>query len=161
MSQAVNLGINHRLLLYVGVGMGDVRLGLIIVIVGDKIMDSIFWKKLSVFLGQLRRERLVVRQDEWGLIEMGNTVCRRKRLAAPRHAEQGLMTHARVEALIQGSYRLGLIPRRLERVMKPEVGHDNSRVRSLHDIHRIVHRGWLGGNPRQARGRSEGCASSR
>jgi hypothetical protein len=86
-------------------------------------MHGIVWEELSVFLGQLRSQSLVMCQDKRGLIEVRDDVRRREGLAAARHPEQGLVTHAFIQPFIQGPYRLGLVACRLEWVMQLEITH--------------------------------------
>ncbi len=64
MAQALDFIIDGGILFDIRVRVGDVRLGLIVVVVRDKILDSVFREKLAELRAQLRGERFVVRQHE-------------------------------------------------------------------------------------------------
>ena len=49
---------------------GDVRLGLVVVVVADEVLDRVVGKELAELVAELRRQRLVVRDHQ-------------RRLAAP------------------------------------------------------------------------------
>jgi hypothetical protein len=56
--------IDRGVLLDVGVTRGNVGLGLVIVVVGNKVLDSVLRKEFAEFAVQLGRQRLVMGQDE-------------------------------------------------------------------------------------------------
>ena len=58
-----------RVLLDVEVGLRDVRLGLEVVVVRDEVLDRVLGEELAELVAELRRERLVVRDDERGPLE--------------------------------------------------------------------------------------------
>ena len=64
MAQALDFIIDGGILFDIRVRVGDVCLGLIVVVVRDKILDSVFREKLAELRAQLRGERFVVRQHE-------------------------------------------------------------------------------------------------
>ena len=54
----------ERVLLDVEVGLRDVRLGLVVVVVGDEVLDRVVREELPELVAELRGERLVVRDHE-------------------------------------------------------------------------------------------------
>ena len=62
--QLVQLLVDGRFLLDVQVAGRDVGLGLVVVVIGDEILDRIAGKELLELVEELRGERLVVRQDQ-------------------------------------------------------------------------------------------------
>src|SRR3989338_4672984 len=99
-AEPVYLGIDLRLLLYIGVGMRDIRLWLIVVVVGDKIMNRVLGEEFAILLRELGGKRFVVRQDEYGLLVFCNDVRNGKCLPRPGHPKQGLVPHSLLEACI-------------------------------------------------------------
>jgi hypothetical protein len=67
-AQAVDLLVDERVLLDVGVARRDVRLRLIVVVVADEVLDGVVGEQLLELAVQLGRERLVGRQDQRGAL---------------------------------------------------------------------------------------------
>ena len=90
-AQAVDLLVGGGVLLDVGVGRGDVGLGLVVVVVGYEILHGVVREELTELAAKLGREGLVVRQDERGplhaLYDLGHGVG----LAGTGDAEQRLL----------------------------------------------------------------------
>ncbi len=61
--------IDRRVLLDVRVGRGHVRLGLVIVVVRDEVLDRVVREELAHLAIELRCERLVVGQDQRGPLQ--------------------------------------------------------------------------------------------
>ena len=57
--QPLDLFVDRGVLLDVGVGLRDVRLGLVVVVVGDEVLDRVVGEQLAQLVGELRRQRLV------------------------------------------------------------------------------------------------------
>ncbi len=64
MAQAVDFRVNLRLLLYVGIGVGEIRFRLVVIVVGNEIVHGILRKEFPILLCELRGKRLIVRHDE-------------------------------------------------------------------------------------------------
>ena len=64
MAQPVDLLVDAGVLLNEGVRVGDICLRLIIVVVGDEILDSIVREKLLELRTELGGQRFVVRQHQ-------------------------------------------------------------------------------------------------
>jgi hypothetical protein len=58
-AQLVDLVIDRRVLLDVGVGRGDVGFGLVVVVVGDEVLDGVLGKELLELGVELGRQGLV------------------------------------------------------------------------------------------------------
>ena len=121
--QSIYVFIDGCIFLYESIRRGNIGLGLIIVVVGDEILDSIAGKELPQFSIQLSGERLVVAHDERRAIDLGNHRGQRHRLSAARHAQQCLPFVAAAHALGQLTNRGGLVAHRLEWKLKVEAGH--------------------------------------
>ena len=62
--QPLDLVVDRRVLLDVGVRLRDVRLGLVVVVVRDEVLDRVVRQQLAELVGQLRGERLVGRHHQ-------------------------------------------------------------------------------------------------
>ncbi len=80
-----------RVLLDVEVGLRHVRLGLVVVVVGDEVLDGVVGEELPELVAELRRERLVVRDHERGPLQLLDDPRHRRRLAGAGRAEQRLV----------------------------------------------------------------------
>ena len=63
-AHAVDLLVDVGFLLDIGVGARDVGFGLVIVVVGDEIFDRVVGKEALELAVELRRQRLVGREDQ-------------------------------------------------------------------------------------------------
>ena len=88
--KARDVVVPRRVLLDVEVGLRDVRLGLEVVVVRDEVLDRVVGEELAELVAELRRERLVVRDDERGALELLDRPRHRGRLARPGRAEDRL-----------------------------------------------------------------------
>ena len=59
MPQPLDVVVDRAVLLDIGVGLRDVRLGLVIVVVGDEVLDGVVRQHLPQLVGQLRGQCLV------------------------------------------------------------------------------------------------------
>ena len=64
--------VDGRVLLDVGIGLGDVGFGLVVVVVGDEVLDGVFGKEFLQLGEELRGERLVVAQNQRRTIPLGD-----------------------------------------------------------------------------------------
>jgi hypothetical protein len=67
--ELVDLLVARGLLLDVRVALGNVGLGLVVVVVGDEVLDGVCREEGAELLVELRGERLVVRKDERGPVD--------------------------------------------------------------------------------------------
>ena len=101
---------------------GDVRLGLVVVVVADEVLDPVVGEELPHLLGELGGEALVRSEDQRRLLRLLDRPGDGRRLAGPGDAEQRLEAIAAHDALAQLGDRLGLVAGRRE------VGHDPERL---------------------------------
>ena len=73
---------------------GNVGLGLVIIVVADEIFDGVLREERLEFVIELRGERLVVREDDRGAIELLDHLGHREGLARAGDAEQHLVAVA-------------------------------------------------------------------
>jgi hypothetical protein len=69
---------------------GDVGLGLVVVVVGDEVLDRVLGEELPELVAELRGERLVVRDHERRALELLHHPRHRRRLARAGCAEERL-----------------------------------------------------------------------
>ncbi len=95
-AQPVYLLIDRRVLLDIQVPARHVRLGLVVVVVGDEVLDRIIWEESPELVTQLRSQRLVVSDHERRALHRLDRGRHCHRLAGPRRAQQRLkaLVHA-------------------------------------------------------------------
>ena len=87
-AQPVDLLVDRRVLLDVEVARGDVGLGLVVVVVGDEVLDRVAREVGPELVAELRGERLVVRDHERRPLQALDRGRHRHRLAGAGGAEQ-------------------------------------------------------------------------
>src|SRR5439155_666328 len=87
----VNLIVDGGFLLDVRVGRGDVGLGLVVVVVADEVFGRVLREESTEFVIQLRRQRLVVGQDERRPLQTVDDLRHRERLSRSGYAQQYLV----------------------------------------------------------------------
>jgi hypothetical protein len=128
--QSLDLGVDRRVLLDEGVRLRHVCLRLVVVVVADEVLDRVVRHQLAELVRQLRRERLVVRQDERRTLHLLDEPCRRRRLSRTGRAQQHDVGLAGVDACRELGNRLRLITAR--RILADDLERaDGSR--GLHD----------------------------
>ena len=110
--QPVDVVVDRGVLGDVGVRLGDVRLGLVIVVIGDEELDRVLREESLQLPVQLCGEGLVVGQHQGRAVEVGEDVRHGERLARARDAQQRLIAVAPREALGQLADGARLVPRR-------------------------------------------------
>ena len=89
MPQLVDLVVAARILLDVGVGPGQVGLGLVVVEVADEVLDGVVREELAEFRVQLGRKRLVVGQHQRRPLNLFDDRRHRERVVDDETAESG------------------------------------------------------------------------
>src|SRR4029434_6945303 len=102
--------VDRRILRNIGVGLGEVRFRLVVVVVADEILYRVVREELLELLVKLTGECFVVHQDQRGLLHPRDHIGHRKGLTGPRHAEEGLMFATFLEAGRQGINGRALVP---------------------------------------------------
>ncbi len=122
-AKPVDLLVDRGVLLDVQVLAGDVRLGLVVVVVGDEVLHRVAREVGPELVAQLRRQRLVVGDDQRRLLDRLDRRRHRHRLARAGGAEQGHVALAGVDPLGQRRDRGGLISGRGVGGVEFELGH--------------------------------------
>ena len=113
-AHAVDLLVDARGLLDVGVGARDVGFRLIVVVVADEILDGIVGEERLELAVELGRQDLVRRQHDRRPLHLGDDVRHGEGLARAGHAQQHLILLLPPQALDQIDDRLRLVAGRLE-----------------------------------------------
>ncbi len=109
----LDLLVDRRVLLDVGVGGRDVGLGLVVVVVGDEVLDRVAREELAHLAVELCGQGLVGRQDEGRALHPLDHVGDGVGLARARDSEQGLVREPGPEPLDELANGLALVTRRL------------------------------------------------
>ena len=112
MAKAIYFLVDRCVLFDIRVRDRKIRLGLVEVVVRDKVMHGSVRKELSIFLRELRGQRLVMRDDERWLVELLDHVCPGECLSRAGNAKKGLLAHTLFEAANEPFYRKRLVSRR-------------------------------------------------
>jgi hypothetical protein len=127
-AHAVDLVVDGRLFLDVGVGRRHVGFRLVVVVIADEVLDGVVREESAEFLVQLRGERLVVDHHQGGAVHARDGLRHREGLARSGHTEQHLVRIAACQSIGELANRPGLIARELE------LGHEVETV--VHGGHR-------------------------
>ena len=98
-AHAVDLLVDRRFLLDIGVGARHVGLGLVVVVVGDEVLDRVVGEEVLELAIELGGQRLVRRQDQRRALRRLDHLGHGEGLARAGDAEQDLVALAVVEAL--------------------------------------------------------------
>ncbi len=130
-AEPVDVVVPRAVLLDVEVGLRDVRLGLVVVVVGDEVLDRVVREELAELVAELRGERLVVRDHERGAPDLLDDPGHRRRLAGAGRAEQRLVPRARREPTHDRLDRLRLVAGRRIVGRRLQLGHERSGYSAL------------------------------
>ncbi len=112
-TEALDLGVDRRVLLDEGVGLWHVRLRLVVVVVRHEVLDGVVGHELAELVRELRGQRLVVREHEGRPLHLLDEPRRRCGLARARCPEQHDIGLAGVDALREFFDGLRLVAARL------------------------------------------------
>ena len=87
-AQRVDVFVDARVLFYVRIGRRDVRLRLVVVVIGDEVLDGVRREEPLEFAVQLGRQGLVVRDDQRRATVCGDGACHRNRLSRAGDTQQ-------------------------------------------------------------------------
>ena len=113
MAQTVDLVVDRHIFFYICVRVGDIRLGLVIIVIGNKVFDRVFGEELAELRTKLSGKRFVVREHERRTVDVRDDVRHRECFSRTGNAEQRLFVRAFKHTLGQFCDRLRLISRRL------------------------------------------------
>ena len=111
---AVDLLVDRALLLDIGVGARHVGLGLVVIVVRDEVFHGVVGEEALELAVELRRQRLVGRQDQRRAVGLADDLRHGEGLAAAGDAEQHLVALVGVDALDQLEDGGGLVALGLE-----------------------------------------------
>ena len=112
-AHAVDLFVDRGFFLDVGVGARHVGFGLVVVVIGDEILDGVVREEALELAVKLGGERLVRRQDQCRTLGRLNDVRHRERLAGARDAEQHLVLFVLADAFDEFGDGVRLVALRL------------------------------------------------
>lgn len=127
-AQPLDLVVDRRVLLDVGVRLRDVRLGLVVVVVRHEVLDGVVRQQLAELGGELGRQRLVRRHDERGALQLLDQPCRGRALAGTGGAQQDDVLLPRADAFGELGDGGGLVTARPELGDHLEGGHGPLQV---------------------------------
>ena len=108
-AQPVDLLVDGGILFDVGIGGGDVGFGLVVIVIADEILHCAVRKKGAQLAAQLGRQRLVMRQDQSGLLHLFNDGRHGKGLSAAGDTQQHLVAFSLQNASGQRFNGRGLV----------------------------------------------------
>ena len=111
-AQALHLVVDGGVLLDERVGLGDVGLGLVVVVVGDEVLDGVVRQQLPELGGQLGGQGLVGLEDERGALQLLDEPRGGRGLASAGRAHEDHVLLAVADPGGEFLDRLGLVPRR-------------------------------------------------
>ncbi len=109
MAHAVDLLVDRGILLDIGVGARDVGFRLVVIVIGDEILHRVVGKEILELAVELRRQRLVGREDEGRALRLLDHLGHGESLAGAGDAEQNLRAIVAPHAVHQLGDRLRLI----------------------------------------------------
>lgn len=126
--QLIDLVVDHGVLFDIHILAGDVRLGLVVIVIGHEVVHRVLGEEGAELGTDLCGEGLVRFQDQGGAAAGGNDVRHREGLTRPGDAEQGLEREPLPDAVHKPTDRLRLVAGRREGTdeMKRISGHDGS-----------------------------------
>ena len=107
--QPVDLIVGGGILGDIGVRMGDIRLRLVVVVVGDEVLHRVVGEELLELRAQLGGQGLVVGQHQRGPLHLLDDLGHGKGLAGSGNAQQHLLLQPVLDALRQRGNGLGLV----------------------------------------------------
>ena len=106
--------------------MRNISLRLIVVVIRNKILNSVLGKKFAELTAQLRRKGFIVRKNQGRTVKVRNNVCHCKGFSRTRNAEKRLLLISVQNTLSEFFYCLRLIARGLISRMKNKFIHFKS-----------------------------------
>src|SRR5439155_23018046 len=109
--------------------------GLVVVVLADEVLNRVLQEEALELAIELGRQRLVVDDDQRGLLDALDHVGEGEGLAGSGHAQQNLVRQPAIDTLRERINRLRLIPRRLKICNEFELSHQqlsNDKLLSNH-----------------------------
>ena len=108
----LDLVVDRKVLCDVGVRGRELGFGLVVVVVGDEILDGVLRKEVLEFAVELGCEGLVVAQHQCRPVQLGDDVGHRECLARPRDTQQRVVLRSVADRADQLRDRLRLVAHR-------------------------------------------------
>ena len=108
-TQALHVLINGRVLLDVRIRLRDIRLRLVVVVIGDEVFHRVVRQQATQLVGQLGGQGFIRRHDQGGALLLFDQPGGRRGLTRTGGAHQHHVALASVEALVQFFDRLRLV----------------------------------------------------
>jgi hypothetical protein len=122
-SQALDLFVDVGLFLDVEVMLGNIRLRLVVVVVGDEVFHGVFREEFLEFSEELGGQGFIVRQDESRSLRISNDIRNGECFSCAGGAQQDLMPVPPLKAFHKLYDRFRLITHRLIGRVKSEFWH--------------------------------------
>ncbi len=123
MAKPLDLVVYAHVLLDEGIRVRDIRLGLIIVVIGNEILHGIVGEKLPELAAELRGKSLVMRQHQRGPLQALYHLCHGISFSRARHAKQRLLGKSHFNSARQLFDSLRLVSGRGIFTYRPEFSH--------------------------------------
>ena len=117
-AQSLDLVVDRGVLLDEGVRLRDVGLGLVVVVVGDEVLDGVVWQQLAELGRELGGERLVRLKNQSGTLQLLDQPGRGRTLSGTRRTHED-------DVLFTVSNARGQLPNGLGLVARGRVGRDD------------------------------------
>ncbi len=101
MAQPLDIVVDGRILLDVGVRLGDVRLGLVVVVVRDEVLDRVVGKHFPKLVRELSRQSLVRRHHQSRALQLLDQPRSRGRLTGTGRTEEDYVLLPLVDPFLQ------------------------------------------------------------
>ena len=112
-AQPLHVVVDGRIFLDVRVRLRDVRLGLVVVVVGHEVLHRVVRQQLPQLVCELGRQCLIRRHHERGALLLLNQPSRGRGLAGACRTHEHDVAFTAVEPLVELSDRMRLVARRL------------------------------------------------
>ena len=109
MAEPFHLSIDRAVFFYERIGLGNIRLWLVVVVIGHKIFHRVVGQHLSQLRGQLGGEGLVVGEDQCGSLKSLNQPGRRRGFSRAGCSQQHHIRFTGPDARFELIQSLGLI----------------------------------------------------
>ena len=149
--EPVDVVVPRAVLLDVEVGLRDVGLGLVVVVVGDEVLDRVVREELAELVAELRGERLVEGDDQRRPADLLDDPGHRRGLPGAGRAEEGLVALAGRQPRGEGLDRRRLVAGRPVIARRPELCHrPRVSTRSAYGHGPVVARDLAGAHDRSS-----------
>ncbi len=91
MAEAINLLVHRRVFFDIGIGARNIGFGLVIVVIGDKILDRIIWEKGFHLSIKLSRQSFVMCQDKGRALQIFDDLGHGEGFTRTGNAQQNLV----------------------------------------------------------------------